>query len=56
MCCPRDCYQTLLETIRYKVRDNAKRYTHDSGVEIEDDVPEVELLTVAPTEKLLLVP
>jgi hypothetical protein len=28
----------------------------DSGVEIEDDVPEVELLTVAPTEKLLLVP
>lgn len=28
----------------------------DSGVEIEDDVPEVELLTVAPIEKPLLVP
>jgi len=28
----------------------------DSGVEIEDDVPEVVLLTVAPIEKPLLVP
>lgn len=38
------------------MRDEVKRYTHDSGVEIEDDVPETEPLTVAPIEKELLVP
>lgn len=56
--CLRDCYwnRTLLETIRCKVRDEVKRYTYDSGVEIEDDVPEIELLEVAPIEKELLVP
>ena len=38
----------------YTVRDKVRRYTHDSGVDVED-VEEVVLLTVAPIEKSPLV-